>query len=147
MSAAAAALALRQQGASSSGPRVDGPPGQVEGDTDLREERAPIVLSGEEQARENAAMARDSAHFFDGVLHVASGAGGADVQRTVDRMQQAVDRVKGNVDSVLPQLKQLAGQFEAFSTEFEGKLLDLTEHVRQSSKKRILRWRFGRGGR
>ena len=120
MSAAAAALALRQQGASSSGPRVDGPPGQVEGDTDLREERAPIVLSGEEQARENAAMARDSAHFFDGVLHVASGAGGAGVQRAVDSRRQAVDRMQGKFDSVLPLLKELAGQLEAFSTEFEG---------------------------
>ena len=39
------------------------------------------------------------------------------------------------VDSVHPQPKQLAGQLEAFSAEFESKLSDLTELVRQSSRK------------
>ena len=42
----------------------------------------------------NTAMARDSGNFLDGVLHGASGAGGASgasVQRTVDSLQQTVD--------------------------------------------------------
>ena len=116
VSAAAAALAQRQQDASSSGPGVDGPPGEVEGDARLHGERAPIILPGEEQARANAAMARDSAQSLDGVLHVASGAGGAGVQRAVDSRRQAVDRMQGKFDSVLPLLKELAGQLEAFST-------------------------------
>ena len=117
---AAAAFAQRQQGASSSKPWVDRPPGEVEGNAYLVEKRTPIVLSGEEQARVNAARARDSAQFMNGVLHGTSGAGGADVQRMVDSLQQTVDMMQGKVDSVLPQLKELAGQFEAFSTEFES---------------------------
>ena len=48
-------------------------------DARLRAERAPIVLSGEEQARVSAAMARDSAQLLDRVLNIVSGAGGADV--------------------------------------------------------------------
>ena len=130
--AAAASFAQRQQGAPSSGPGVDGLPGEVEGDARLGEERAPIVLSGEEQARVNAAMARDSAKFLDRVLHGASGTGGADVQLTIKSLQQAVDMMQRYVDSILPQLKEFAGQFEAFSTEFESTLLDLVKVVRQS---------------
>ena len=71
-----------------SGPGVDGPPTEAEGDARLSKERLPIVLSGEEQARVKNAMARGSAQFLDGVLHGASRAGGADVQRTVDSLQK-----------------------------------------------------------
>ena len=56
------------------------------------------------------------------------------MQRTVDN-QQTIDRMQGKIGSVLPQLKQLVEHFKALSAEFESKLLDLTELVRQSSTK------------
>ena len=83
--AAAAAFAQRQQDASSSGPGVDGPPCEEEGDARLGEERAMIFLSGEQQARMNAAKARDSAQCLDGVVYGAIRAGRADAQRTYGR--------------------------------------------------------------
>ena len=52
--------------------------------------------------------------ILDGVSYEASGAGGADVQRTVDSPQKAVDTMQGKVDSVLPQLKEIVGQLEPF---------------------------------
>ena len=77
VSAATAAFA-EQQGASSSGPGVDGPPGEVEEDARRGEEGGPIALSGEERARVNAAMARYIAQFYDWELRGASKVGGAD---------------------------------------------------------------------
>ena len=50
---------------------------------------------------------------------------------TVHCLQQTVDRMPGKVDAVLPHLKQLTGQLDGFSTEFERKLLDVTELVHQ----------------
>ena len=72
------AFARRQMGASSRGPGVDGTPGKIEGYSWLGGERAPVVLSGDEWAPVNAAMARGSTQFWNGVLHGASRAGRTD---------------------------------------------------------------------
>ena len=64
----AAALAQRRQGASSTGPAVDWPPGEVDGDARLAEEEwALIVFAGEEQARVKASMARLGPIFGRGI--------------------------------------------------------------------------------
>ena len=112
----------------------------------MGEERAPIVLSGEEQARVNAAMARGSVHFLDGVLHGASGADGADVQygplSATDSRQDAREGGCGPSPSQTTH-RTIGRLFNRVRKEVVGRDRACASVV----KKGLLNRRFGRGKR